>query len=301
MAEAGDEPILRGKRKAITTLLPYAAWLERDGRPGMLDAFLRAARALGFMWYHPTHFSNMLSSKASPRAVVLASPYIPWRSSPKGVGLVQRWAAAVSAAPHTEEVAQSVVDALLRIASHRELSPHITLDAWSWLKKRPSLPFTCTGRRFGTYSNNVKAVRELKDIEVLKSYLVLVWSEWDAILDEGFDEMHASVCWDFGGIGMGHHRADLIHRLDHILGQLDRGIEHLKQRVPGVDGQKFRKMKNQYGKLRYILLEANARAIAGTSYRVTTLLSILIQTGTHRISHDVYVHASPPIPIGSRP
>ena len=43
-------------------------------------------------------------------------------------------------------------------------------------------------------------VRGLKDIKVLKSYLFLVWSEWDT--PYGFDEMCTSILEDFGGICM---------------------------------------------------------------------------------------------------
>jgi len=32
-------------------------------------------------------------------------------------------------------------------------------------------------------------VRALKDIETLKSYLLLVWSEWDFLMPRGFDEI----------------------------------------------------------------------------------------------------------------
>jgi len=133
---------------------------------------------------------------------------------------------AVSATPHTEEVARSVVDALLQIAYQKELLPYIPLDIWSWLKTRPSLPPGCVGCFFGSFPGVIKAVQGLKDVELLESYLVLVWSEWGAVSNEGFDEMCVSLPKDFGEIGMGHHRANLIERLDHILGQLD--LEYLQ-------------------------------------------------------------------------
>ena len=300
MAEAGDIRTLWDKHKAITALLPYAAWQERNGRPEMLDALLHAARAsavLGLVWYRPSRFANILPSKATPRGIILVSPHFRWNSLGERGDLVRQWAAAVSAIPYTEEVAQSVVDALLRITFRTELWPHITLDVWSWLKRQPSLPPVCPGRRFGTYSNNVKAVRELKDPELFKSYLVLVWSEWDTLWDSGFDEMRVSIPEDFGGIGMGHHRADLIQRLDYVLGQLDRGMCYITQHIPGVDRYRFWKMKDQYGKLKDILLEANIEAITRTSRPVIILLCILIRAGSHRISHDIYVLASLPMPI----
>jgi len=296
MADTGDLLTLRGSHKAITTLLPYAAWQERDGQPEMLDAFLCAARVttvLGFTWYRAIRFADVLPFKATLHAMVLALPHIPWNGVPERGDLVQRWVATVSAVAYTEEVAQSVVDALLRISSREELSQHITFDAWSWLKKRPSLPPLCMGRRYGTYLEIVKAVQGLGDIEVLKSYLVIVWSEYDALQDGGFDEMCISIPKDFGGIGMGHHRADLIQRLDYVLGQLDLGIEHLN--IPRSEEYRFTRMKDQYGKLRDILLEVNVEAIARASYPMIIFLSVLTQADTCRIPRDVYVCPSTPV------
>jgi len=86
---------LRDKRKAITTLLPYAVRQERERQPEMLDVLLRVARAsrmLGFIWRHDSQFINVRPSKATLRAVVLASPHIYWDSLPERGDLVQRWA-----------------------------------------------------------------------------------------------------------------------------------------------------------------------------------------------------------------
>jgi len=271
MAYAGEPRELLDKRKAITTLLPYGVWQERRGRHEVLDVCLRAAvvaQGLGFRWYHSSRVANIFPSKATPRATLLVSPHFHWNPSNGRVGLVRQWAAAVSVTPYTEEVAQSVVDTLLRVVSQPVFWPHITFDVWSWLKRRPSLPPVCPGRREGTYWGNVKAVRRLGGPENFKSYLVVVWSEWDP-LGDGFDEMCVAIPQDFGGPGMGHHRADLIQRLDYVLGQLGRGIDDLRQHKPGVNEDCFGKMKDQYGKLRGILLEENDRK----SYPVTTILS----------------------------
>lgn len=304
MAENGELRTIWGKHKAITTLIPYAAWQERDGQPEMLDALINAARAsglLGFLWHRPTRFANILPSNSTPRGIIVASPHFRWNLLAERGDLVQQWVAAVSATPYTEEVAQSIVDALLRISFRTELWPHITLNVWSWLKKRPCLPPDCTGRQFGTYANNVQAVRQFEDPELFKSYLALVWSEWYSLWDSGFDEMCASIPEDFGGIGMGHHRADLIQRLDYVLGRLDLGIDYLKQHNPGVDGFRFKKMKEQYRNLKDILLEMNIEAITRASYPVIPLLCILILAGSHRIPHDIYVQPSSPIPVVSHP
>ena len=148
----------------------------------MFDTFLRAARASkdrDFAWQHIRQYASSIPLETSPRALVLVSPHIRWSRLTDAEDLIQRWAVAASAVPCTEEVAQCVVNTLLQIASRRELLSHISVDIWSWLTKRPSLPPVCRGRDVGTRAHVVRAVRALKDIEVLKSYFLLVWSEWN--------------------------------------------------------------------------------------------------------------------------
>ena len=117
MVEAGDRYPLRSKRKAISALLPYAVWQERDGHPEMLGAILHAARASkmsDFMWDPVGQYSGRLLSEASPRAVVLVSSHTTWAWSVCGGDggdwgdLIQWWTAAASAVPYTEEVGRSV-------------------------------------------------------------------------------------------------------------------------------------------------------------------------------------------------
>ena len=187
MAFDGDLDELRSKRKAIMTLLLYAIRQERDGQPEMFSIFLRAAKAsemLDFGWHHVDEFVPHLYYNASPCAVVLASPHTPWHSFIEDLYLIERWTEAVSLVPYTEEIAQSVVNKLLRIASSGTISEYIPAEVWLWLKRRPKLPPTCWGHHFGTSSQVVKVVRGLKDVEVLKSYLLLIWSEWSTSWDE---------------------------------------------------------------------------------------------------------------------
>jgi len=207
------------------------------------------------MWRHVEQYAGRLIHEASPRAIALVLPHTPryWQIGTEES--IQQWAAAASALTDSEEVAQDVVDTLLQIASHRELLSHIPTDTWSWLTKRPSLPPVCRGRSVGTRDHVVKAVRALDDIEVLKSYFILTWSEWDTLSDDGFDGICASIREDFGGIEKGHHREDLIQRLDHILGQLDRGLEYLKQHRSDFSRRDLQVMTQQYGKLREVLQE----------------------------------------------
>ena len=188
MTEAEDYHPLESKCRAITALLPYAVWRERDGQPEMLDTILHAARAsrmLRFMWYYVNQFFSTLLSEASPHAIILVSPHIHQSLLTERGDLVQWWAETASTVPYTEEVAGGVVDTLLQIASKAKLVRYIPVNVWSWLTRRPSLPPICMGRRFGTRAQIVKVVRELKDIEVLKSYLLLVWLEWDTLYFDG--------------------------------------------------------------------------------------------------------------------
>ena len=81
MTETEDHRSLRSKRKAITAFLPYAVQQERDGHPKMLDTIFHAARVskmVLFMWRYASQFFSTLLSEASPRAIVLALPHIPW-------------------------------------------------------------------------------------------------------------------------------------------------------------------------------------------------------------------------------
>ena len=279
MAEFENLDELRSKHKAVMALLLYAVLQEREGQPEMLDMLLRAVRAsrtLDFTWYRIKPFAMTLFSKATPRALVLALPCIAWgfRSPAGWQSLVHQWAAATSAVPHTEEVAQSVVDALLCIASLGQLSPYITVDVWSWLTRRPPLPPVCWGRYLGTSQRVVNTVRRLKDAEILKAYLLLAWSEWDSLQELGFRDMCTSMREDFCGIGMDCHRADLIQRLNHILKQLDRGLVYLKQHNPNLDERSLQVMEYQYQKLREILLEINTKGIACKSSYPMVVVSV---------------------------
>jgi len=280
VVEAEDLDKLRSKRKAINTFLLYAIWQERNGQPELLDTFLLAARAsrvLGYMWFntHRQFISTLLSGGVSPRALILVSPYIPWSKLIFSGGLIQQqWVAATCAVPYTEEVGQSVVDTVLQITSRREQLPHNPTDIWLWFTGWPSLPPVCLERDFGTYPHVVKTIRGLKDTEVLKSYLLHAWSQWNSIWAEGFNEICASIHEDLGGFEMGHHRVDLIQRLDYILSQLYQGPEHFEQYGLGFNEGFLQTMTDQYQTLREILLEMELKVITCESYPIVGLLCI---------------------------
>lgn len=262
----------------------------------MLDTFLRAARAsrmLYFVWSRVNRLSGTLLTQASSRAIVLASPHIPWYLLTDRADLVRLWAKATLEVPYTEEVAQSVVDTLLQIASRSKLLEHIPVGLWSWLAKRPTLPPVCSGRYFGTYQHVVMAVRERKDVEIIKSYLLIAWSEWDALWNEGFDEMCTSIREDFGEMGIGHHQEDLIQRLDHILGELDRGLEHLQQRNPILKEYDFQLMSYQYRRLRSILVKSRADIEAITRASLISALILNANSGGDTGSRATFMCALP--------
>ena len=146
--------------------------------------------------------------------------------------------------------------------------------------------------------NVVRIIRMLGDTEILKSYLLLVWSEWDDLRSGGFNVMCASIQEDFSGTGMGDHRQALLQHLDHVLEQLGLGLEPLRQYKPSLDEGDIQRMVGQYGKLREILLEVDREArITPTRElpRVITLFGILTPADMYR--RPLHIHAFDPIPV----
>lgn len=271
MVQAADKDPIHSKHKAINTLLVYAIHLGRSGERGMVDVSLRAAMASDpeeFIWPRIEPYITRLSNSQNPPSldlvITLASPHVPWKDGPYDGDMVARWAAAALAVPHSEAVGQNVVGALLHIASVDTLRPHIPVGVWTWLKMYPSLPPEFSGRSRASSGDVVRQVRELGDVETLKSYLLLVWSEWDPIDSEqsgGLAEMQTSIREDFGGIGMWCHREDLVKRLDHVLGQLDGGLEHLRMHRLDLDERYIPLAKEQYGGFEEVLLELDGEAM----------------------------------------
>ena len=57
---------------------------------------------------------------------------------------------------------------------------------------------------------------------------------------------------------MGRHREELIERLNHVIGRLDRGFGHREMRKLGINVQITKK---QYGELKAMLLEVDREAV----------------------------------------
>ena len=341
MIRAEDRGLFWPKRKALTALLPYAILQERDGHPEMLDACLyadRASKEPNFTWRHAEQHVNGLFRKTSPRATVLLTS-VWWDWLPGKEDRIRPWAAAASAISDTEdkEVLWCVVEMLLRIALRCELLPHIPTETWSWLTKWPYLPPIYSRICAGTCAHVVKAVRALKDIEILKSYFLLVWLGWSPLgssgcmlgcpplhtipdstilirhlpdvpddrlssyLSGGFYEMWVSIQEDFGGSGMGDHRTALLRALDLTLPQLSSGLEYLRNFVPDLDESDPQRMRYHYLTLRETVLETEIKAITRTSHLTIVPLHILTPAPYgHRIPCNIYVRTSFPVPVVSR-
>jgi hypothetical protein len=253
--------------KAIATLFPYATRLARGGQPAMANAISLIAQAHVpvFKWRHiGAHITTVFDESSPPslnQIIILVWPYarlhhdgFPTRNA------VARWVKAASTVPYSEVVSRSVVDALLQISTDDILRSQIPFNIWTWLKKRSFLPPMCRGRSEGSRQSTVSHIRGLGDVEILKSYLLLVWSAWDPLDTDGLAEMQTSIREDFGGIEKWGHRDDLIKRLDRVQGALDQGLVWFKFSKPGISRNDIQMMEEQYGLLKNVLLEVDRRA-----------------------------------------
>ena len=289
MAESKDSCKIQSKRKAITAFFPYAVWKGREGGRGLMvmEAFLSVVKissSTTSLWHPIMPFISDLFNAASTQTILLTSPHVPWDHELRDVNAVRTWANAVSevsALPHSEareeicdenesavveedpemkEVERRVVDALLHIASVDPLREHIPNETWTWLNRRPSLPPMCQGRSSAKKKHVVSWVRGLRDADILTSYLLLVWSEWDPILPRrDLSEMRMTVSREFRGVRMEGHRECLIDHLNHVLRELDRGLGYFKQFKLWVDWNDIQLAKAQYGELRDKLMELDRR------------------------------------------
>ena len=205
-------------------LFSYAVRQERRGETDLFDVVLHFVKVNFRIHLSSVSFlytiGPELFTHVSPRAIILVTPHLDLERESLSLvqDLVPKWVAAVSVAPHTGEVARDVVDALLQIAANPDLRQLIPADVWLWLNERPSLPSESRGRLVWGHRDIFLAVRGLNNIEVLTSYLTLVWP---MDYDGDFTETQMSVREDFNGIGVGRHRAELIQRVDDFLGDSD--------------------------------------------------------------------------------
>ena len=293
MAEYRLQNLLGPKSEVIHLLFWYGVQQERRGDTGLSDAILN-------LWHLSA--SRSRSTHGSLRGVVLGGPYIHWGQGrcADAQGLVSKWAAGVSVAPHTEEVARIVVDTLLQIAANPHLRPFIPPDAWSWLNERPSLPPASRHLLSRCDREVFRTVRALDDTGILTSYLIAIWSGCEYFNYDGFVEMLTSVREDFEGIGVGYHREELIQQLDSALGKLSRqqrrfAFSVVFRTLPGDV------MKAQYRELKRVLQEMDRKAteILNRMPPSFILPSVLTLTDLHRIPLDLHVCPASPMSVTS--
>ena len=264
----GTESHFQSRRKEVSALFPYAARLVQDGQRRMIEVVLLIASKsppAGFIWNCIRPSIAFIFDESSPPSlnpvIIFTFPranHIPGSSTPNAI---YRWNAAVLATPYSEAVGQSVVDALLQISYFSSLRPHISIEIWAWLKRQPSLPPICPGRSPGTDSDVVRHIQGLGDIEILRSYFLLVWSEWDDINLYGISSMKIAIREEFSGIALWRYRNDLTERLDHVLEQLDRGVEYLKQHNPRISEYHIPEAERSYRRLKETLDEVDREAM----------------------------------------
>ena len=276
MINANDPGPILSKRKAISALVPYAILQEQNEQQGMADVISIAAatsKSGRFIWHCIGSYTAILFDEPNPpslnQIIALASPHVRWESL-ADESVVTRWIAAASGVPYTEQLSRSVVEVLLQVAA---IDSHIPVGVWAHLNQRPTLPPISWERFIGTKDDVVCRVRGLGDIETLKSYFLLVWSEWNFLHFSGKDQMEVSIRKDLCGNGLENHREDLIERLEYVLVQLDLGLGYFHQHNPLVDEDHILLAKRQYGELLKVLLEVHGEAARSPS--CTSRTSIL--------------------------
>jgi len=287
------QDLIGPKFEVIRVLFWYAVRRERCGDADLFGAILNLIKREFYVPRSDEIFRHLSASKmfthGSPRAVALAGPYIHWGQgqSVDTQGLVSKWVGGISVAPRTKEVARSVVDTLLQIAANPHLRPLIPSDIWSWLNVRPSLPPGCGGLSWGRDRDVIRTVRALGDIEILVSYLILIWSKSRLLDSDGYAEIQISICEDFKGIDMGHHRAELIQRLDSI---------SINQPSAAITEFFWRRTRGQYQEFKRVLQEVDQKATETLNRMPSSFifLSMLTPVGLYRIIH---LHVCPASPV----
>jgi Zn-dependent oligopeptidase len=96
----------------------------------------------------------------------------------------------------------------------------------------------------------------------VKSYFLLVWSEWNLVDYYAYHEMVDSIKEGFGGIGMRKVRRDLIERLDQVLRQLNRGLEYLRQHNDQIGDNHVWDSRYYCGQLKAALLKLDSEEVS---------------------------------------
>jgi hypothetical protein len=290
LLQAADPFMILSKHKAICTIVPFAVSLEQHGQQGMVDLALRAveaSRSPESIWCRVYGYIAKLFERPSPssiyRVIALTAHYWGWGSWGNTEIAVVKWETAILEVPYTEETCQSAVATALQVVHDGSLRPHIPVKVWAWLKKQPILPPQSEGRTKGPNPDVISHIRGLGDIEILKSYLVLLWSEWKLPSDEEIDATGITIRKDFCGTRMEQHRKDLVRRLDHVLGELDRGWGYFSQHTTCYPTQdEVELAKGRYGKLKDVLLEVEREGTMKALTRTSLVLTLFGQQADFR-------------------
>ena len=257
--------------KATIAFLQYAARQEKNGTGELPNLSFRAVGSLVFLlipYWIPTtapRCSEVLpvSFKYATLAAFKYGRQFARHASDIS-GMMQPWMEAASAVPYTDDVCGSVVVGLLNMASSDELSSHIPLVAWNWLNKRPVLPPEFVAPLSWATESAVQTIHRLGGVELIASYLHIIWSEERVPWDKDILAMGRLIREELGGIEAAGYRTDLIRRLDHVLLRLDQS-----------QGEWW--AKKVYEELRRELLEVDEKAMK-------------ILTGTSSSCHPFFVY-----------
>ena len=149
-----------------------------------------------------------------------------------------------------------------------------------------------------TGQDMVHHIRGLRDIQLLKSYFLLVWSEWDYPFFRALVEMRGIIREEFCGIAMWQDREDPTKRLDHVLSQLDRGLEYLRQCDPQNLEDHVTDVRFKYEQLKEVLAEKDKEAVKTlSSTPLNLILSMKMLMIVCRISHDRRLCPAPSLPV----
>lgn len=260
------------KFKPITALLPYAVRQGQEGDSRLFDAFLCVVKYFPYTSSWTRRYIRpvipKLLAEGSPRTLrrgaILALPHLElaWLDSDDIREFIQLWISAADGLGDAEDVCRAVVDVLLQMAFFHSVRAHIVPEAWTWLNKRPALPPRCRGRLLCSIGSNVlPAIRARSDIQLLTSYLITMWSEWDCAGEWAFEGMCEALwdeyCGDDGEVV--ECRKDLLARLNLVLAELGKGLGHLRVRHPDMQPDEFEVIRERYRELKRIL-QGNMRS-----------------------------------------
>ena len=182
--------------------------------------------------------------------------------------MMQHWIAVASKLPDANDVRETVIHTLLKMAVNEELSPHIPATAWKWLKKQPTIYQVNPWFWDRDWRCILQTVRTLGDIELITSCLSLMWLNPDPFGYGDGGEMRRFLREELSGIRAVGYRADLIPLLDSAICRLGYDEISVCKRIAKKRHEGFRRVLQE-------LDEEAAKVLAGMSPRVITGFCLL--------------------------